>query len=79
MKRPAGIATLGVATLGVAALVLSGTALARHSNPPQTITVPKYSHTTIRVLKISQPIKVSKQSHPIKVAKPPKHPKAGRQ
>jgi hypothetical protein len=73
MKRPAGMATLGVA-----AWVLSGTVLAQHNKPPQTITVPKYSHTTIKVLKISPPIKVSRQSHPIKVTTPPKHPKAGR-
>jgi len=72
MKRPAKIAILGVA-----ACMLSGMVLAQHSKPPQTITVPKYSHTTIKVLKISQPIKVSKQSHPIKVTKS-RHPKVGR-
>ena len=67
-----------ITTFGIAACVLSGAALAQHNNAPQTITVPKYSHTTIKVLKISQPIRVSNQSHPIRVAKPPKHPKAGR-
>jgi hypothetical protein len=73
MKR-----TAGIATLGVAAWVLSGTVLAQYNNAPQTITVPRYSHTTIKVSNTSQPIKVSKQSHPIKVTKSPKHPKASR-
>jgi hypothetical protein len=81
MKRSAAIAILGLA-----AWVLSGTALAEHNNTPQTITVPKYSHTAIKVSKVSHPIKVSTKSHPIKVSNrshpitvaKPKHPKAAR-
>ncbi len=58
--------SVAMVTLSIAALVLSGTALAAS---PYTIKVPKYSHTTIRVSKISRPIRVSKISHPIKVSK----------
>lgn len=72
MKRSAVIATLSVA-----AFLLSSTALAGHNNTvsAHTIKVPKYSHTTIKVSKISHPIKVSKVSRPIKVSrlKPPKY------
>jgi hypothetical protein len=55
---------LVMVTLSGAALVLSSTALAQHNNTvsPYRIKVPKYSHTTIKVSKISHPIKVVRPS-----------------
>lgn len=67
MKR-----SVQMVTVSVAAFVLSGAVLAQHNTTvsPHTIKVPKYSHATIKVSKISHSIKVARILRPIKVAKP---------